>query len=165
MKISIVFVQSLSRMWLSVTPWTAAPKLLCPPLSPRVCSNSCPLSWWCCLITTSSATLFSSCPQSFQASASFPMSWLLASGGQSIGASASVLSMNIKGWFPLRSMVWSPCSPRDSQEFSPVPQVESINSAVLGLLYGPTPTSINEYGKNGNFDYMDLCQQSNVSAF
>ena len=42
-----------------------------------------------------------SCPQSFQAPGSFPMSWLCASGGQSIGASASVLPMNIQGWFPL----------------------------------------------------------------
>ena len=76
-------------------------RLLCPVLSPRVCSNSCPLSWWCYLTTSFSVTLFSSCPQSFPASGSFPMSWLFASGGQSIGASASVLPMNIQGWFPL----------------------------------------------------------------
>ena len=76
-------------------------RLLCPVLSPRVCSNSCPLSWWCYLTASFSVTLFSSCPQSFPASGSFPMSWLFASGGQSIGASASVLPMNIQGWFPL----------------------------------------------------------------
>ena len=72
-------------------------------LSPRVCSNSCPLSQWCHPITSSSVALFSSCPQSFSASGSFPMSWLFASGGQSTGASASasVFPMNIQGWFSL----------------------------------------------------------------
>ena len=71
-------------------------------LSPGVCSNSCLLSWWCYLTTSSYATLFSFCLQSFPASASFPMSQLFASGGQSIEASASVLPMNIQGSFPLR---------------------------------------------------------------
>ena len=58
---------------------------------------------WCHPTISSSANLFSSCPQSFPASRSFPMSWLFASGGQGIGASAStsVLPMNIQGWFPL----------------------------------------------------------------
>ena len=78
-------------------------RLLYPPLSPRVCSDSCPLSLWCYLTISSSAAPFSFCPQSFLASGSFPMSRLLASGGQSIGASASasVFSMNIQDWFPL----------------------------------------------------------------
>ena len=62
-------------------------RLPCPSLSPRVCLNSCPLSWWC-HSTISSATLFS-CPESFPGSGSFPMSWLFTSGGQSIGVSAS----------------------------------------------------------------------------
>ena len=72
-------------------------------LPPRVCSNSCPLSQWCYLTMSSSVTLFSSCPQSFPASGSFPNSWLYPSGGQSIRASAaaSVLPMNIQGWFSL----------------------------------------------------------------
>ena len=70
-------------------------------LSPRVCSNSCPLSRWCYLTISSSATPFSFCIQSFPASGSFPMSWLFVSGGQSIGASALLLPMNIQGWFPL----------------------------------------------------------------
>ena len=77
-------------------------RLLCP-LFPRVCSNSYPLSQWRYLTISSSATLFSFCPQSFPASGSFPVSRLFASGGQSIGASASasVLPMNIQGWYPL----------------------------------------------------------------
>ena len=78
-------------------------RLLCPPLSPRVCSDSCPLSWWCYLTISSSVIPFSSCLQSFPASGSFLMSWLFTSGGQSIGASASasVLPVNIQCWFPL----------------------------------------------------------------
>ena len=72
-------------------------------LSPGVCSNSCPLSQWCHLTISTSVVPFSSCSQSFPASGSFPMSWLFASGGQSIGtsASASVLPVTIQGWFPL----------------------------------------------------------------
>ena len=74
-----------------------------PSVSPRVYSNSCPLSQWCYLTISSSATLFSFCLQSFPASRSFPVSRLFASGGQSTGvsASASVLPMNIQGWLPL----------------------------------------------------------------
>ena len=77
-------------------------RLPCPSPSPRVCSNSCPLSQRCHPTTSSSVTLFSSCPQSFPASGSFSMSQLFASGGQIIRASASVLPMSIQGWFPLR---------------------------------------------------------------
>ena len=73
-----------------------------PPLSPGVCSDSCPLSQWCCLTISFSATCFSFCLHSFLTS-SFPMSWLFLSGGPSIGASASAtaLPINIQGWFPL----------------------------------------------------------------
>ena len=76
-------------------------RLICPRLSPRVCSDSCLLSQWCYLTISSSAAPFSFCLQSFPASESFLMSWLFASGGQSIGASASVPPANIQGWFPL----------------------------------------------------------------
>ena len=83
-------------------------RLLCPPLSPRVCSNSRPLSWWFYLTISTSATRFSFCLQSFPGSGSFLMSRLLTSGGQSIGvsASASVLPVNIQGWFPLGLIDW-----------------------------------------------------------
>ena len=78
-------------------------RLPCPSLSPGVCSNSCPSSQWCHPTISSSVVPFSSCLQSFPASGSCPMSQLLASGGQSTGASssASVLPMNIQDWFPL----------------------------------------------------------------
>ena len=75
-------------------------RLPCLSLSPRVCSNSCPLGQWCCP-TISSSAASSSCPQSFSASASFPVSRLFSSGGQSTEASALVLPMNIQNWFPL----------------------------------------------------------------
>ena len=77
-------------------------RLSCPSLSPGVCSNLSLLRWWCYLTISSSAAPFF-CLQSFPASGSFPMSWLFASGGQSIGASGStsVFPMNIQGWFPL----------------------------------------------------------------
>ena len=76
-------------------------RLPCLSLTPRVCANSCPSSWWCNPTISSSVIPFSSCLQSFPASRSFPMSWVFASGGQRIGASASVLPMNIQGWFIL----------------------------------------------------------------
>ena len=75
-----------------------------PSLSPGVCSNSRPLRWWCHWTISFCVTPFTSCPQPFPTSGSFPMSWLFMSGGQSIGASAwaSVLTVNIQGWFTLR---------------------------------------------------------------
>ena len=78
--------------------------LPCPSPSPGACSNSCPSNWWCHPTISFSDVPFSSCLQSFPASGSIPMSWLFASGSQSIGASAtaSVLLMNIQDWFPLR---------------------------------------------------------------
>jgi len=72
-----------------------------PSLSPGVCPNSCPWSPWCHPTISSSVAVFSSCPQSFPSSGSFPMNWLFVSHGQNIGTSASVLLMNIQGWFPL----------------------------------------------------------------
>ena len=80
----------------------------CPSPTPRVYSNSCPLSWWCHPAISSSVVPFSSCPQSFPASGSFPMSQLFGWGGQSIGvsASASVLPMNTQDWSPLGWTGW-----------------------------------------------------------
>ena len=78
-------------------------RLPCPSLTPRTCSDSCPLSQWCHPTILSSDVRFSSCLQSFPASWSFLMSQLFVSGGQSTGvsASASVLPMNIQDWFTL----------------------------------------------------------------
>ena len=86
----VIVVQLLSYVWLFVTPWTAACQA---PLSFTIfwsLFRFMSLSWWCYLTISSSVTSFSSCHQSFLASRSFPMSRIFASGGQSIGASASV---------------------------------------------------------------------------
>ena len=58
-------------------------------------------------------------------------------------------------------LVWAPCSSRDSQESSPAPQFKSMNSLALSLFYGPTLTSIHNW-KSHSFDYIDLCQQSDI---
>ena len=100
---TLAALQLFSGVWLFVTPWPAARRLPCPSPTPRVCSDSRPLSQWYYPSVSSSVAPFSSCLQSFPASGSFPVSWLFTSGGQSIGTSAlaSVLPMNIQGWFPL----------------------------------------------------------------
>ena len=83
-------------------------RLPCPSPTPRACSNSCPLNRWCHPTISSSVVPFSSHLQSFPASVAFPMSQFFASGGQSIGASASasVLPVNIQDWFPLGWTGW-----------------------------------------------------------
>ena len=98
---SPIVVQSPSHVQLFVIPWSAACELPCPSLCPWVCSNSCSLNRWCYPIISYSVVPFSSCPQSFPASESFPMSRLFTSGGQSIEALASILPMKIQDWFPL----------------------------------------------------------------
>ena len=99
-----VVVQSLSHVQLFTTLWMTARQASCPSPSPGVCSNSCPLSRWCHSTISSSVTRFSYHLQSFPASGSFRVSWLFASGDQNVwdSTSASVLPMNIQGWFPLR---------------------------------------------------------------
>ena len=101
-------VQALSCVRLFLTPWTAAQpaslsialswSLLT--LSPGVCLNSSLLSWFCLPTISSCVAPYSSCPQSFPASESFPTSQLFESGGQRTGASASVLPINIQGFPP-----------------------------------------------------------------
>ena len=83
-------------------------RLPCSSPTSGACSNSCPLSQWCHPTISSFVIPFSPCLQSFPASGPFPMSQSFASGGQSIGvsASASVLPMNIQGWFPLGWTGW-----------------------------------------------------------
>ena len=93
----------------------------CPSPTPGVYPNSCPSSQWCHPAISSSVVPFFSCPQSLPASGSFPMSQLFASGGQSIGvsASASVLPMNTQDWPPLGWTGWlSLQSKRLSRVFS-----------------------------------------------
>ena len=141
-------------------------RLSCPSATSGACSNSCPLSWWSHPAISSSVTPFSSCPQSFPASRSFPVSWLFASGGQSIGASASapVLLVNIQGWFSLGltgslleskglSRVFSSTTVQKHWFFSTQLPLWSNSHIHTWLL------------ENHSFDYTDLCQPSDVSAF
>ena len=123
-------------------------RLPCPSPTPSAYSNSCPLSWWCHPNISSSVVPFSSCLQSCPASGSFLTSQFFASGGQSIGVSASVLPMNTQDWSPLGWTGWISLQ----SESSPAPQFKSINSLVPSLLYGPTLTSIHDYWKNCSFD-------------
>ena len=142
-------------------------RLLCSSLSPRLCSNSCPLSWWCDPTISFSVTPFSSCPQSFLASGSFPMNQLFTSGGQGIGASssASVLTMNVQVWFPLR---WTDLISLLSKGLSRVFSIITVWKHWFfgaSFLFCPNLTSIHDYWKIHSFDYTDLCRQSDVSAF
>ena len=137
----------------------------CPSPTPGAYSNS--SSQWCHPTISSSVVPFSSCLQSFPASGSFPRSQFFASGSQSIGvlASASVLPMNIQDSFPLgltgfiSLQLWGL-----SRVFSNT-TVQNISSLVLSLFYCSALTSLHDCWKNHSFDYTDLCQQSNVSAF
>ena len=134
-------------------------RLACPSLSPGACPNSCPSSRWCHPTISSSVIPFFSCPRSFPASGSFPMSRLFTSGGQSIGALASVLPMNIQGWFPLG-----------------LTGLISVQSKGLSIVISSTTVPKYQFfvihiqtwllgGKNHSFDQTDLCWQSDVSAF
>ena len=132
-------------------------RLLCPFLFPGVCSNSCSLNRWCYLAIACSATLLF-CLQSFPASGSFPVSPLFASGGQSIGASASasVLLMNIQNWFPLGlAGLISLQSKGLSRDYNTT--VEKHN------FFGTQPSLWSssfiqhDYWKNHSFDETDLC--------
>ena len=137
--------------------------LLCSSLSPRVCSNSCPLSQWCRPTISSSVIPFSSCPQSFPASGSFPMS-------------SGLLALCIR-WPKYWSFSISPSS--EYLEFISFKiwladllavqgtlksLLQRIHSSVFSLHYDPTITSVHDNWKNNSFDYMNLCWQSDVSA-
>ena len=109
-------------------------RLQCLSLTPRACSNSCPSSWWCHPTILPSVVPFSSCLLSFLGSGTFPVSQLFQSGGQIIGASASVFPLNIQDWFTLVLTDLISCSPRDSQVFSSTTvQKHQFFSAQLSL--------------------------------
>ena len=99
-------------------------------------------SQWCNPTISSSVIPFSSCPQSFPASGSFPMSQLFTSGGQSIFKEFQLQHQFFQWTYRTDllsdGLVGSPCSPRDSQESSPTPHFKNINSLVLSFLYSPT---------------------------
>ena len=158
----MVVAQLLSHVWLFATPWLQSTRLPCSSPYPRACSNLCPLSWWCHPFISSSVVLFPSCLQSFPASVSFPTSQLFALGSQSIGAavSASVLLMNIQGWFPLGlTVLFSLQSKRLSRVLSNTTVQKHRFFSVQPSLWSNTHihTWLREEPK--------LWQKSNVSAF
>ena len=161
-------VQSLSCVWLFAIPWTQHARFPCLSSSPGVCSNSCPLSWWCHPTIASSVVPFSSCLQSFPASGSFLVSRLCIRWSKYWSFSFSISPLHeYSGLISFRTD-HTLGSPRDSKESSPTPQFESITSFLflsLSFLYGPTLTSTHDYWKNHSFDYTDLCWQTNVSGF
>ena len=149
--------------------WSHEPQHIrppCPSPTAGVYPNPCPLSRWCHLTISSSVIPFSSL-QTFWASGSFQMSQFFESGGQSTGvsASASVLPMNIQHWSPLglTGLVSLQSEGLSRIFYNTTVKKHQFLGAVF--FYGPTLTSIHNYWKNHSFGYMDLCWQSNVSAF
>ena len=126
----------------------------CPSPTPRVYSNPCLSSRWCHPTISSSVIPFSSCPQSVPASGSFPMSQLIAWGGQSIGvsASASVLPVNTQDWSPLGWTGWISLQSKGLSRVFSNTTVKSINFSALSFLYSPTLTSIHDHWKNHSLD-------------
>ena len=122
----------------------------CPLPTPGAYSNSCPSSQWCHPNISSSVIPFSSCFQSVLASRSFPRSQFFASGGNSIGVSAStsVLLMNIQDWFPLGWTGWI------SLKSKGLARVFSNTTVHKHQFFGvqPSLTSIHGYWKNHSFD-------------
>ena len=147
-------VQSLSHVWLFVTPWNVA----------RQVSLSITNSWSLLKLMSIESVmpynhLLLCCPllllpSIFPSLKSFPMSQLFTSGGQSIGVSAQHQSFQwiFRTDFLEDRLAGCPCSPRDCQESSPTSQLESINSSVLSILYSPTVTSVHDYRKDHSFD-------------
>ena len=150
---SVKFSHSVMSDSLWPTEWQHA-RPPCPSPTPRVYPNPCPSNWWCHPTISSSVTPFTSCSQCFPASGSFPVSWLFAPSGQSIGAlaSTSVLPMNTQDWLPLGWTGWiSSQSKGLSRDFCNT-TVQKCQFLVLSFLYDQTPTSIHDYWKNHSFD-------------
>ena len=160
-----MFLLSISSVQLFVTPWAAAHETslsfaLCPSSLKFMSTES---GYY--LTISSSATLLSFCLQSFPTSGSFPVSWLLASGGQRIGSSASVLLVNIQGCFPLG------LTGLISLQSKGLLRVFSSTTVQKHQFFGAQPSLwsnshiIHDYWKNQSFEHMDLCKQSNISVF
>ena len=143
-------VQSLSRVRLLVTPWTAARQA-----SLSIINSQSLLKITSIQLVMPSNHLIIYHPHllllmlsSFPSIRIFPMSQFFASGGQSImefQVQHQSFQWIFRTDFLQYWLVWCPCSPRDSQESSPTPQFKSINSSALSFLYGTTLTSTHDY--------------------
>ena len=139
--------------------------LLCPQLSLRDCSNSCPLSQWCYWTISFSATPFSFCLPSFPASESSLVSQVFTSGGQSVGASATVLPNEYSVLISFRIVWFDFLAVQGTLRSLLQHHSSKVSMFWLCLLYGPTLTCLHDYWKNHSFDYTNICWQSDVSTF
>ena len=174
----LLLLSRFSRVHLFATPWPAAHQASLSFTVSQGLLKLMSLYQWCHPTISSSLSPFSSCLQSLPASESFPMSWLFASGGRRIGASpsASVLPMNIQGWCPLwltglisllskglsrvlSITIWK------HQFLSIQPSLWSNSHIHIYWKNHTGKTMVFPYWKNHSFDYMDLCRQSDASAF
>ena len=139
----------------------------CPSPSPRVCPSSCSLHLWCHPAISSSNFLFSSALNFPQHQGLFQCVIFLHQITKTLKFQLQHKSFQwvVRVDLPQDWLVWSPSCPRDFQESSPMPQFEGISALVFCLLYAPAPTTIYDHWENCRLDYMDLCRQSNVSAF
>ena len=152
-------VQSLSRVLTQQPHGLQCTRLLCPPMSPRVCSNSCPLSCWHYLTNS----IFPSI-RAFSSESALPIRWSkywsFSFSNNPSNEYSGLISFRID-WFDLLAA-------QGTLESSPAPQFESIRFSVLSLLYGPAlygPVSAHDYWKNQNFDQMDLYQQRDAFKY
>ena len=141
-------------------------RLLCLSLSPGVYSDLCPLSQWCLPTILSSVTLFSSCPQPFPASVisdesdlriKWPKYWSFSINPSNEYSGLISLRIHWFGLLEVQGTIKNLLQCHSSKV--------SIPQHSLSLLYSPTLTSVYDCWKNHSFDYMNLCWQSDVSAF
>ena len=156
-------MQLLSHVWLCVTLWTAA----------LHASHPFTISLGLLKLMSAESVILPNhlvlcCPLVlFPASELIPVSQLFASGGQSIGPSASapVLPMNFQRWFPLGLTGLISLLSKGLWKSPSTPQCKSINFLVFRLLHSPILTSTYDHWKHYSFDYMAFCWQSDISAF
>ena len=121
------------------------PSLPCPSPTPRAFSNSCPSSRWCHPTISSSVIPFSSCLQSFQHEGLFQQVSSLHQVAKPLELQHHTFQWTFRTEFPYNWLLWSPHSPRDSQESCPLPQFERISSLALSICYGATLTFVHDY--------------------
>ena len=156
--------QSISHAWLCEHGLQHT-RFSCPSPTSGAYSNSYPSCQWFHPTISSYVIPFSFCLQSFSASGSFPMSQFFTPGGQSIGvsASASVLQMNVQGWFPLGLMGWITLQFKGLSRVFLQQQFKTINYSVFSFLYDPTLTAIHDHWKTIALTRWTII--SKVSAF
>ena len=154
LKFNFMWFSSVTQLCLTLRPHGLQhARLPCPSPTPGACSNSHPSSRWC-HPTISSFVVPFSCLQSFPASGSFLMSQFFASGGQTIGvsASASVLPMNIQVWFPLGMTGWISLQSKGLSRVFSNTTVQKHQFFCTQLSYSSTLTSIHDRRKNHSLD-------------